>query len=95
MSHLKTIVRPASELHLAVLVVKREPRDVDQTGGLKKIKSCHKMSQRGTYLEYSWGDVRAVALIGDDHICRIRPVKLLVRAATGENCQMSASLCQI
>ena len=93
MSHLKTIVRPASELHLAVLVVKREPRDVDQAGGLKKKTShCHKMSQRGTYLEYSWGDIRAVAFIGDHHICRIRPVKLLVRAATVENCQMSASL---
>ena len=46
MSHLKTIVRPASELHLAVLVVKREPRDVDQAGGLKKktshVTKCHK-----------------------------------------------------
>ena len=36
--HLKTIVGPASELHLTVLVVEREPCDVNQAGGLGRIK---------------------------------------------------------
>ena len=31
--HLKAVIRPTSELHLAVLVIKREPSDVDGTGG--------------------------------------------------------------
>ena len=39
MRHLKTIVGPASKLHLAVLVVKREPCDVNEAGGLKKVMS--------------------------------------------------------
>ena len=55
MSHLKTIVGPASKLHLAVLVVKREPRDVNQAGGLKKVKSekrFFKSLRRKTYLKY-------------------------------------------
>ena len=33
--HLESVVRPAAELHLAVLVVEGEPGDVDGTGGLE------------------------------------------------------------
>ena len=46
MIHLKTIVCPASKFHLAVLVVKREPRDVNKAGGLKnQMRSKKAISQ--------------------------------------------------
>ena len=50
--HLEPVVRPAPELHLAVLVVEGEPRDVDLAGGL----------------EDAWGNVVAATVAGDYHI---------------------------
>ena len=61
MSHLKTIVRPASELHLAVLVVEGEPCDVDGAGGE----------------EDAGGDVGAEAVRGDHHVGWVGSVKSL------------------
>ena len=33
--HLKSVIRPAAKLHVAVLVVEGEPSDVDLAGGLE------------------------------------------------------------
>ena len=63
-AHLKAVIRPASELHLAVLVVEGEPGDVDLAGG-------HEDAGR---------DVRAQALESYHNICRVGSVKGLTRA---------------
>ena len=34
-THLESVIRPAAKLHVAVLVVKGEPSDVDLAGGLE------------------------------------------------------------
>ena len=63
-THIEPVVRPAAELHLAVLVVEGEPGDVDLAGG-------HEDAGR---------DVRAQALVGHHHISRVGPIKGLTRA---------------
>ena len=62
--HLKPVIRPASELHLAVLVVEGEPGDVDLAGG-------HEDAGR---------DVGAQPLVGNHHISRVGPIKGFTRA---------------
>ena len=62
-AHLEPVICPASELHLAVLVVEGEPGDVDLAGG-------HEDARR---------DVGAQALVSHHHICRVRPIKGLTR----------------
>ena len=62
--HLESVVRPASKLHLAVLVVEGEPGDVDLTRGL----------------EDAGGYVGAASHICHHNIGRERSVKLLIRA---------------
>ena len=63
-AHLKPVICPASELHLAVLVVEGEPGDVDLAGG-------HEDAGR---------DVCAQALVSYHNICRVGSVKGLTRA---------------
>lgn len=63
-THLKAVVRPRAELHLAALVVEREPRDVDLAGGL----------------EDAGRNVQTRAVVPDDHVGGVRPVEALVRA---------------
>ena len=61
---LEAIVCPATKLHVAVLIVEREPRDVDLAGRL----------------EDTGRDVSASAGVVYHHIHRVRPVKGLVGA---------------
>ena len=61
---LEPVIRPASELHLTVLVVEGEPGDVDGAGGE----------------EDAGGDVRAEPVRGDHHICWVGSVKSLAGA---------------
>ncbi len=63
--YLEPVVRPAAELHLAVLVVEGEPRDVDLARGL----------------EDAGRDVGAVAGVVHHHVHRVRAVESLVGAA--------------
>ena len=63
-THLEPVVRPASELHLTVLVVEGEPGDVDLAGG-------HEDAGR---------DVRAQALVCHHHICRVGSIEGLTCA---------------
>ena len=58
-THIKPIVCPAAKLHLAVLVIKREPSDVNLTGGL----------------EDAWWDVGALPITCDHHISLISSIK--------------------
>ena len=60
--YLVSVVGPAAELHLAVLVVEGEPRDVDLAGGL----------------EDAWGNVVAATVAGDYHIGGVSAVETLV-----------------
>ena len=62
--HLESVIRPAAKLHVAVLVVKGEPGDVDLAGGLEDARR----------------DVGAHPLAGYNHVCVIRPVKSLISA---------------
>ncbi len=62
-SHLPAVVGPAAELHLAVLVVKREPGYVDLAGGLE---------------DAGW-DVGAAPLASQHHVRRVRAVERLFR----------------
>ena len=73
MFYLEPVVRPAPELHLAVLVVEGEPGDVDGAGGL----------------EDAGRDVGAEALVGHHHVGRICPVKRLTGAAIRSICKMT------
>ena len=59
--HLESVVRPAAELHLAVLVVEGEPGDVDGAGRE----------------EDAGGDVGAEPVGGDYHVGRVGAVKSL------------------
>lgn len=63
-SHLKAVVRPGAELHLAALVVEREPGDVDLARGL----------------EDAGRHVQAAAVIAHHHVGRVRSVEALVGA---------------
>ena len=67
-AHLKPVIRPASELHLAVLVVEGEPGDVDLAGG-------HEDAGR---------DVGALPLRCHHHICWIGPIKCFAGTEEGE-----------
>ena len=62
--YLETVIGPAPELHVAVLVVEGEPGDVDLASGL----------------ENAGGDVGAASLVRHHHVSRERPVKLFIRA---------------
>ena len=64
-AHLEPVVSPATELHLAVLVIKWEPGDVYLTGGL----------------EDAWWDVGTDTLASHHHVGRIGPIKGLTGAA--------------
>ena len=64
LTHIEPVIRPASKLHLAVLVVEGKPGDVD-------LASRH---------EDAGGDVRAQALVCHHHICRVGSIKGLTRA---------------
>lgn len=64
-TYLKSIISPASELHLASLVVEREPSDIDFARRLKDAR---------------W-DVHAGAILPNHNVRRIGTVKSLVGAA--------------
>ena len=64
-SYLKSIISPASKLHITVLIIKREPGDVYLAGGL----------------EDAGRDVGAAAPVRRHHVGGEGPVKLLVSAA--------------
>ena len=74
-THIEPVVRPAAELHLAVLVVEGEPGDVDLACG-------HEDARR---------DVGAEALVGHHHVRRICPVKRLTGAAMRSIFKMAIS----
>lgn len=62
---LQPVVRPTAELHLALLVVEREPRDVDLAGALEDTRR----------------HVHAAAVVPHHHVGGVRPVEPLIRAA--------------
>ena len=69
-AHLEPVIRPASELHLTVLVVEGEPGDVDGAGGE----------------EDAGRDVGAEAVGGDHHIRWVGSVKSLAGANKKQQC---------
>ena len=69
LSYLKPIVSPAPKLHLTVLVVKREPSDVDWTRRLEDAR---------------W-DVGAQACTGDHHVGCVRWVEWFAGAVSDKN----------
>jgi hypothetical protein len=58
-NYLKAIVGPTTKLHVTVLVVEREPGDINFTGGF----------------EYSWWDVGTAPCIRHHHICWISSIE--------------------
>lgn len=64
-THLKSVVSPTAELHLAALVVEREPSDIDFARRLEDAR---------------W-DVHAGAIVPDYHVRWVRSVKSLVGTA--------------
>ena len=62
--YLKSIISPATKLHITILVIKREPRDVYLTCGL----------------EYPRWYVCTSAFVSHNHVGRKCPVKLLISA---------------
>ena len=66
-AHLKPVICPASELHLAVLVVEGEPGDVDLAGG-------H---------EDAGGDVGAEAVAGHHHVGWVGSIEQFAGTAHG------------
>ena len=58
-NYLKPVVGPTSKLHLTILIIEREPGDVDLAGG-------H---------EDPGGDVGALSLMGDHHVSWVGSVK--------------------
>ena len=58
-NYLEAVIGPTSKLHLTVLVIEGEPRDVDLAGG---------------HEDAGW-DVGALALVCHHHVGRVRPVK--------------------
>ena len=81
--HLKSVIRPAAKLHVAVLVVKGEPSDVDLAGGLEDAgrdvgaHTCLSVCQvdHGEKLQYMY---TSHTLARNDHVCVVRPVERLV-----------------
>ena len=67
-AHLEPVICPASELHLAVLVVEGEPGDVDLAGG-------HEDARR---------DVGAFPLGGHHYICWIGAIKCFAGTEEGK-----------
>ena len=67
-TYIKAIVRPASKLHLATLIVEWKPGDINFTGG-------H---------EDAGGDVGTQSFVGHHNICRVGPVKCFTGAEEGE-----------
>ena len=67
-TYIKAIVRPASKLHLATLVVEWKPGDINFTGG-------H---------EDAGGDISAQSFVGHHYICRVGPVKSFAGTEEGE-----------
>ena len=61
-SYLIAIIRPATELHITVLIVEGKPRDV--------YLACA--------LEYARRHVQATAVVSDHHVGLVCPVKTLV-----------------
>ena len=62
--YLPPAVSPTPEFHFAVLVVEREPRDVDFAGRLEDPRR----------------NVRATTVVGDHHVRGVSPVKGFVSA---------------
>ena len=63
-SYLKSIVGPASKLHITILIIEREPSDVNLTGGF----------------EYSRRNVSTAALVRHNNVGWESSIKLLVSA---------------
>ena len=63
-SYLESVVRPATKLHITVLVIERKPGYVNLTRGL----------------EYSWGNVGATPRVSHNYIGWECPIKLLICA---------------
>ena len=73
-SYLESIIGPASKLHVAVLVIKREPSDVNGTRGHK----------------YARGNVGAETLTRDHHIGGVGGVKCLTGAVKSAKYNVSS-----
>ena len=58
-TYIESIVGPAAELHLAVLIIKRKPRDVNLTGGLEDARR----------------NVGTLPVTGHDHVGLIGSIK--------------------
>lgn len=77
LSHLITIVRPASELHLTALVVERKPRNV---------YLARRLEDARRYVE-------AGPVAPDHHVRRVGPVKSFVRTAMGRRVNKERIYC--
>lgn len=60
--YLKSVVSPASKFQFALLIVKREPRDVDLTGAL----------------ENTWRKVTATAVVPNHDVSLVSAVEFLI-----------------
>ena len=83
-TYIESVVGPTSKLQQTVLVVKREPGDVNLTRRFenpwaKKNKHFHYKTIRNQ--EYTWGNVGAHPATRDHHIGLISSIKRLARAA--------------
>ena len=82
-THLESVIRPAAKLHVAVLVVKGEPSDVDLAGGLEDARgdvgahTCLSVCQ-GAHGEKPLCLCTSHTLARNDHVCVVRPVESLV-----------------
>ena len=68
--YLKSIVGPASKLHITILVIEGEPSDVNLTGGF----------------EYSRRNISTPALVSHHHVGGESSIKLLISAKKNVLC---------
>ena len=82
-THLESVIRPAAKLHVAVLVVKGEPSDVDLAGGLEDAGGDVGAHTCLSVCQVAHGEkplcvCTSHTLARNDHVCVVRPVKSLV-----------------
>ena len=92
-SNLKSIVGPASKLHLTVLVVKREPSDVNWTGGFENTFIIRFYSLEVFHIKkcFTGRDVGALPSTGHHHVGLVSRVE---RFAGAETTNISVVTCQ-
>ena len=72
-SYLETIVCPAAKLHLAILIIKREPRNVHRA--TRHEDACKVMVMTidwsSSFVHFTWWNIGACTLAGHHDICGI------------------------